>query len=304
MLTLPKFSARDARALSAVAKWIAARQLPARVVRVGDVHADPYAASCEVRIAGEVIDVRGSAKDLAQELLGGPAELAAPRPLGAVEHALWALAVARAAEAAGIACEVWPRVEPAPVPAGALGIEVIVAGTGGGARNTPAIADDKTVVLYVRPELLARVPPERFPTWAASWTLDVPIVVGRCALAAGTQLAVRDLVTIEGCLEAEIFGGAVGLRAAPNAVFAEVVSGYVRRDMSLPDDAHVELSVGLGTTKLAVREALGLAVGQIVQLGRPLAGPFEVRVDGRFIGSGELVEVDGELAVRIVSLET
>jgi len=291
LLRLPKFSAEDARSLSAVAKWIAARQLPARVVRVGAVAADPYAASCEVRIAGEVIDVRGSAKDFAQEVLGGPAELGAPRPLGAVEHALWALAVARAAKAAGIACEVWPRVEPAPVPAGALGIEVIVDG-------------GTTVVLYVRPEVLARVPPERFPAWAAAWTVDVPIIVGRCALARATELRVRDLVTLEGCLEAEIFGGVVGLRAAPNAVLAEVVSGYVPRVMPVPDDAYVELSVALGTAKLPLREVLGLAVGQIVQLGRPLAGPFDVKVDGRSVGRGELVDVDGELAVRILSLET
>ena len=289
MLTLPKFSARDARALSAIARWIAARQLPAHVVRVGDVHADPYAASCEVRIGGEEIDVRGSANDIAQELLGGPAELAAGRPLSAVEHALWAVAVARAAKAAGIACEVWPRVEPAPVPPGALGIEAIVGG--------------KTVVAYVSPSLLARVPPERFPAWAARWTVDVPIVVGRCALARTTVLRERDLVTLDDCLEAEIFGGAVGLRAVPNAVFAEVVWGYVPRDMSLPDDAHVELTVALGSVKMPLREVLGLAVGQIVQLGRPLAGPFEVKVDGRSVGRGELVDVDGELAVRIVSLE-
>ena len=48
--------------------------------------------------------------------------------------------------------------------------------------------------------------------------------------------------------------------------------------------------------------SLELAVGQVVSLGRPLAGPFEVRAAGRVVGQGELVDVDGELGVRIVSL--
>jgi type III secretion protein Q len=72
--------------------------------------------------------------------------------------------------------------------------------------------------------------------------------------------------------------------------------------MALPDDAHVELSVAVGTTRLSLRQLLDLSVGQVVTLGRPLAGPFEVRAQGRVLGRGELVDVDGELAVRILSL--
>jgi flagellar motor switch/type III secretory pathway protein FliN len=74
--------------------------------------------------------------------------------------------------------------------------------------------------------------------------------------------------------------------------------------MSLPDDAHVELTVALGTTQLSLRQVVELAIGQIIQLGRPLAGPFELRAAGRIVGRGELVDVDGELGVRIVSLES
>jgi flagellar motor switch/type III secretory pathway protein FliN len=55
---------------------------------------------------------------------------------------------------------------------------------------------------------------------------------------------------------------------------------------------------------MSLRQVLDLAVGQIVTLGRPLAGPFELRAAGRLIGRGELVDVDGELGVRIVSLES
>lgn len=100
----------------------------------------------------------------------------------------------------------------------------------------------------------------------------------------------------------DLLGGTLGIRGEPGAVSARVATGYVRRDMSMPDDAHVELTVALGTTQLSLRQVVDLAVGQIVPLGRPLAGPFEVRAQGRVVGRGELVDVDGELAVRIVSL--
>ena len=56
--------------------------------------------------------------------------------------------------------------------------------------------------------------------------------------------------------------------------------------LSLPDDAHVELTVALGTTQLSLRQVFELSVGQIVSLGRPLAGPFELRAAGRLVGKG------------------
>ena len=97
-------------------------------------------------------------------------------------------------------------------------------------------------------------------------------------------------------------GQAVGASSAASDVVAEVVSGYVPRAMSLPDDAHVELTVGLGTTRMSLRQVYELSIGQVVTLGRPLGGPFDVRAAGKLVGKGELVDVDGELAVRIVSL--
>jgi type III secretion protein Q len=72
--------------------------------------------------------------------------------------------------------------------------------------------------------------------------------------------------------------------------------------MALLDEASLEVTVQLGATRLSLRQLGELAVGQIVPLGRPLAGPYEVRVAGRMVGQGELVDIDGELGVRIVSI--
>ena len=256
------------------------------------------AASCELRIAGRVLDVRGSnhgVRRLAQRLLGGPAELDAPRPLTVVEERLWAHVVSLAIDDLGIAGEVIAHEGPRRREARQALVSIDV-----------LLGDIALVVELAGDALDLGVPaPRAWPAWVDA-RVDVPVVVGRCALArdAVAALAVRDIITIERALELEIFGGAVALRAAPGAVSATVASGYVRRDMSLPDDASVELTVALGTTQLTLRSLLELAVGQIVQLGRPLAGPFELRALGRVVGRGELVDVDGELGVRIVSLES
>jgi flagellar motor switch/type III secretory pathway protein FliN len=303
---LPKLTRDQARVQSALAGWLAARPTQGKLaalvggpvrVAMGSELADRFAGACTLRIAGAAIEVLGSSRAvrrLSQKLLGGPAELDAPRPLTHVEQAVWALVVSTAVEDLAIAGEVVP---------------------GGDGRGELSVAldvmlGDLPLAIELRGSALElRVPPARLPGWAAHATLDVPVVVGRCALPAEAvgRLAVRDIITLDrpaGDAELVIFGGAVGLRAAPNAVSAAALTGYVPRDMSLPDDAHVELTVALGTTQMSLRQVLDLAVGQVVQLNRPLAGPFELRAAGRVVGRGELVDVDGELGVRIVSIES
>ena len=292
---------------SALARWIRARPIGARVADlaggavttrlVGTLSRpfDPDAAHAEVRIGGASIVLAGASRavrGLAQRVFGGPAELDAPRGLTAVEEAVWVLAIAAAIEDTGAAAEVWPGAPPGP---DHVALELVVDG--------PGVAP-WTIVAYVPPSISVRVPPPRaLPTWG----FDLPVEVGRCVLdrAAVARLAVRDVITIERDLALVLGAGRVGLSAAPQAVEARVATGYGPRPMTqaIADTAQLELSVQLGTTRLTLRQLGELAPGAIVPLGRPLAGPFEVRAAGQLIGRGELVDVDGELGVRIVSLE-
>jgi flagellar motor switch/type III secretory pathway protein FliN len=306
---LPKVT--DIALGNAVARWLAISPRGRRVEQlvggvatvrvVGGALGDPFAASCELRVRGQTIEVRAASafvRGFAQKLLGGPDELPAPRPLNETEHAMWALLVAAAVEDLGIGGEVWPHLERTKKTIGAaIVLEARFAGT-------PC-----TIELLVPRSLVLVAPVLGTPggaTWVDSYLLDLPIVVGRCALGREdlARLSARSVVTLDRPLAAAelvVLGGSVGLATGNDPLVARVATEYVPRAMALPDDARVELTVGLGTTKMSLRQVMGLAVGEVVPLGRPLAGPFEIRADGKLIGQGELVDVDGELGVRIVS---
>lgn len=288
---------------SLVARWLSARgsSLPRLAQLVGPVQVglartrldDPNGARCTLRVGGIALQARASSagiKRLAQQLLSGPPELPAPRPLTFAETAIWCSLVETALEDLGVAAQVWPA--SGPTASSSIDLDVTLAGV--------ALA----VAIDVPADLELRVPPSPPAAWTERMKLPATVVVGRCALHRDdlARLRVRSLITLERALELEVLGGRLGLRAAPRAVVAEVVTGYVRRPMSLPDNAHVELTVALGTTQLSLRQVAELSVGQILSLERPLAGPFELRAAGRLVGKGELVDVDGELAVRIVSV--
>ncbi len=316
VLTLPKVSRADLAFVGVLARWLGATGAfgrrtaalvggPVRARAIASTLDDPDAARCELRIAGSSLELLGAGagvRRIAQRVLGGPTEIAATRPLGAVEHAVWALVVAAALEDLGIAGEVWACEGPSSL--GDDPRELAVELDAGGTPFTVAIRAPRSFAM--------RAPVPHVPAWAERVYVDAAIVVGRCRIstAAIRALAPRNIITIDppaapSQAELVVLGGALGLVVRPSGageVVADVVTGYVVRAMSLPDDARVELTVGLGTTQLSLRQVFELAVGQIVPLGRPLAGPFEIRAQGSLVGRGELVDVDGELGVRIVSL--
>lgn len=67
------------------------------------------------------------------------------------------------------------------------------------------------------------------------------------------------------------------------------------------EDAPVVVRVELGTVEMKAREWAELAPGDVVSLGRRVGDPAILRVGGVEVARGELVQVDGEYGVRIVS---
>ncbi len=67
-------------------------------------------------------------------------------------------------------------------------------------------------------------------------------------------------------------------------------------------DLPVELTAEVGRLRMSARELIELGPGAVLPLGRPLAGPVELVVGGQVVAVGELVDVEGELGVRLVEV--
>jgi type III secretion system YscQ/HrcQ family protein len=61
----------------------------------------------------------------------------------------------------------------------------------------------------------------------------------------------------------------------------------------------VEVACELGRVTMSGRELLDLRPGAVVPVGRPLAGPVDLTVGGRVVARGELVDIEGEVGVRV-----
>ncbi len=72
----------------------------------------------------------------------------------------------------------------------------------------------------------------------------------------------------------------------------------------LPLDAiPIRLAFEVGRAEMSLAELGTVGEGHVFPLGRdPLAGPIDILANGRRIGQGELVEVGGLIAVRVLSL--
>jgi len=63
--------------------------------------------------------------------------------------------------------------------------------------------------------------------------------------------------------------------------------------------APIEVTVEVGRIALTGAEVAGLCNGSVLQIGRRLDGPVELTAAGRLIGRGVLVDIEGELGVRL-----
>jgi flagellar motor switch/type III secretory pathway protein FliN len=67
-------------------------------------------------------------------------------------------------------------------------------------------------------------------------------------------------------------------------------------------DAPVVLRIELGAVSLPARQWAELRVGDIIETGKPLGTEVTLRVAGQALAQGDLLNVDGELGVRITKL--
>jgi type III secretion system YscQ/HrcQ family protein len=67
-------------------------------------------------------------------------------------------------------------------------------------------------------------------------------------------------------------------------------------------DIPINVVVELGRVQLTADEVIRLRAGQLLELGRSPSDPVDLVVNGKLLAKGELVEIEGALGVKILSL--
>lgn len=67
-------------------------------------------------------------------------------------------------------------------------------------------------------------------------------------------------------------------------------------------DIPIELSVEVGRKKLPLRALLNMSQGSIIELDKLADELLELKVNGKIVARGEVVEVNGKFGLRIVEV--
>jgi type III secretion protein Q len=69
-----------------------------------------------------------------------------------------------------------------------------------------------------------------------------------------------------------------------------------------PDQLPVQLTFEVGRSEITLGELRALGAGSVLELGRSVAEPIRISAQGRPVGQGELVDVEGAVGVRVTRL--
>jgi flagellar motor switch protein FliN/FliY len=80
------------------------------------------------------------------------------------------------------------------------------------------------------------------------------------------------------------------------------MSGPVDKSVEMLLDIELDVSIELGRSNLSVKRVLDLSPGSIVELDRMAGEPVDLLVNNKVVAKGEVVVVDENFGIRIVSL--
>ncbi len=161
------------------------------------------------------------------------------------------------------------------------------------------------------------VPLTLAPSWAPARELRA-LATGDVWLTGGRSTALSFVLAAPGARRGvrctATAGLALGVRDVAAASF-QVVVGDVVEDLTMSEatedtllesalDAPVIVRVELGAVELSAREWASLRAGDVVTVGARVGAPVLLRAGSRELGTGELVDIDGEVGVRVLSMRT
>ncbi|MCX6619805.1 MAG: flagellar motor switch protein FliN [Acidobacteria bacterium] len=100
---------------------------------------------------------------------------------------------------------------------------------------------------------------------------------------------VNELAALERAIES---GGQGAMKTEPT--FGSASPGFM--------DIEIPVAISFGRARVALKDAMRLAAGSVVRLDRTMTDPVDIMVNGTPVARGEVVEVNGNFAVRITEV--
>ncbi|MCG8416866.1 MAG: FliM/FliN family flagellar motor switch protein [Proteobacteria bacterium] len=238
-------------------------------------------------------------------------EICAPRPTTWVERGILAFAACALLDTRfpGVAVEVLDRANnPLCEGASPVAVPLSVAVAGSTHWSILIIAESTRICAPMAAPCTGHWAGRAFRIDGISVQMDVLVGSGRVPFDELAGLRSRDVLVLHSTGSGALL--AVGRGAVPVSLDRDtgrvIVRGTYERGAPMnemtAEDIVVEVSCRVGTVSLSVRRVLELAPGQVLRLDRPLGGPVDIVCGSQLIGRGELVDVDGEIGVRVLSL--
>ena len=177
-------------------------------------------------------------------------------------------------------------------PAGAANIASVV---------QPAL-DDAAAVLGLRVQAARSLSLELFSTQFGAELVVTPLMDTGLAAAVAVDGVVMRMLGQAAEASASPSGqdDAFTVPAVPTATTRPTVGPS--RGIEMLAGVDMELTVELGRTRMAVRDLLALAPGDVLELDRAAGSPADLLVNGRLIARGEVVVVDEDFGLRITEI--
>ena len=195
-----------------------------------------------------------------------------------------------------------------------LGDELVATLSAGpaGAASIAAVAqpalDAAAAAVGLTVEAARSLSLEAFSTRFGAELVVVPLMDTGLAAAVAVDGVVMSLVGEEPAAEPDAPAGHAGggrddaftVPAVPTATTKP--SAAPSRGIEMLAGVDMELTVELGRTRMAVRDLLALAPGDVLELDRAAGSPADLLVNGRLIARGEVVVVDEDFGLRITEI--
>lgn len=138
------------------------------------------------------------------------------------------------------------------------------------------------------------------------WIGDVPWTAGgRIALTAVDALSTPIQLDIDegGRLRGTLLGRSFEDGGDPmmTAELHEAIDAVDQPFAEALDAIGVNVAVEIARRRIRLSEALALTAGDVFELGRPVSARVSLMVDGKQFASGELVNIEGTLGVRVLA---